>query len=296
MRILSDAMAAKLESGVTTFCRCWRIERADGVTMGFTDHDSNLTLDGVLYEADSGFTAGEIEHSLGLSVDNVEVSGALRSERIVEADVAQGLYDAARVTQYLVDWTDTAERVVLFAGLFGEIRRGAAGFEVEFSGLSEALNRPIGRAYLRNCSAVLGDGRCGVDLAQPDFKAPGTVAAVLDDRRFRVDGLDGFESDWFSLGRLVWTGGGNDGLSASVRSFKVIGVDRVVELWRAPTAPMSAADGFDIYAGCDKRADTCRAKFANFSNFRGFPHIPGDDWMSAYPNSSEVHDGGSLYR
>ena len=81
-----------------------------------------------------------------------------------------------------------------------------------------------------------------------------------------------------------------------MRSFKVIGADRVVELWRAPSAPLVPDDVFDIYAGCDKRADTCRAKFANFPNFRGFPHIPGDDWMSAYPNSNEVHDGGSLYR
>ncbi len=296
MRILSDGLKAKLERGVTTFCRCWRIERKDGVVMGFTDHDADLTVDSVLYEADSGFTAGEIEHSLGLSVDNVEVSGALRSQRIAEADVARGVYDAARVTQFLVDWTDTAERIVLFAGVFGEIRRGATAFEVEFNGLSEALNRPIGRAYLRKCGAVLGDERCGVDLDQAAFKGTGAVVSALGDRRFSVSGLDDFAADWFSLGRLVWSGGGNGGQSAAVRSFKFIGGDAVVELWRAPASPPEAEDAFDIHAGCDKRADTCRAKFSNFENFRGFPHIPGDDWMNTYPNSDEVHDGGSLFR
>jgi uncharacterized phage protein (TIGR02218 family) len=47
-------------------------------------------------------------------------------------------------------------------------------------------------------------------------------------------------------------------------------------------------------AGCDKRAETCRAKFGNFLNFRGFPHIPGEDWVTAYPKDGVIHDGTSL--
>jgi len=51
---------------------------------------------------------------------------------------------------------------------------------------------------------------------------------------------------------------------------------------------------FRVVAGCDKTAETCRAKFSNFLNFRGFPHIPGDDWVTAYPKNGAVHDGSSL--
>ena len=51
-----------------------------------------------------------------------------------------------------------------------------------------------------------------------------------------------------------------------------------------------------MVAGCDKRAGTCRGKFDNFLNFRGFPHIPGDDWVTAYPKDGAVHDGASLER
>jgi hypothetical protein len=29
-----------------------------------------------------------------------------------------------------------------------------------------------------------------------------------------------------------------------------------------------------LEAGCDKRAETCRLKFGNFLNFRGFPAFP----------------------
>jgi uncharacterized phage protein (TIGR02218 family) len=49
-----------------------------------------------------------------------------------------------------------------------------------------------------------------------------------------------------------------------------------------------------VSAGCDKSAATCRAKFSNLLNFRGFPHLPGEDWVTAYPKAGEVHDGSSL--
>ena len=54
MRALPDGLAAHLESGVTTTCRCWRLTRPDGVSFGFTDHDRALTFDGVTFSAVDG--------------------------------------------------------------------------------------------------------------------------------------------------------------------------------------------------------------------------------------------------
>jgi len=47
MRSIPPALQAKLSSGITTLCRCWRIERRDGVIQGFTDHDEDVILDGL---------------------------------------------------------------------------------------------------------------------------------------------------------------------------------------------------------------------------------------------------------
>jgi uncharacterized phage protein (TIGR02218 family) len=59
--------------------------------------------------------------------------------------------------------------------------------------------------------------------------------------------------------------------------------------------PLAAGDTFTVTAGCDKHFDTCVAKFNNAVNFRGFPHIPGNDFVVRYPVSGEPgHDGGSL--
>jgi uncharacterized phage protein (TIGR02218 family) len=51
---------------------------------------------------------------------------------------------------------------------------------------------------------------------------------------------------------------------------------------------------FLIRAGCDKRIATCRAKFGNVVNFRGFPHMPGQDAVLRYATRDGGHDGGVL--
>lgn len=44
---------------------------------------------------------------------------------------------------------------------------------------------------------------------------------------------------------------------------------------------------------CDKRYATCRDIFENRLNFRGFPDIPGEDYLSLYPQDSQTMDGRS---
>ncbi|WP_296817795.1 DUF2163 domain-containing protein [Brevundimonas sp.] len=46
-------------------------------------------------------------------------------------------------------------------------------------------------------------------------------------------------------------------------------------------------------ATCDKRFETCRGTFANAASFRGFPDMPGDDFLLARPATGGRHDGGS---
>jgi len=65
-------------------------------------------------------------------------------------------------------------------------------------------------------------------------------------------------------------------------------------LWQAMPEQIEAGDTFVVTAGCDKRFDTCRARFNNAVNFRGFPHIPGNDFIIAHPLPGEPgHNGAS---
>jgi uncharacterized phage protein (TIGR02218 family) len=295
MRAVPEGLAVRLASGVTTLCRCWLVERADGVVMGFTDHDRDLTVDGVVCEAASGLDAGALEASTGLSVDMQSVTGALTSDGITVADVDKGLYDGARVRLMLVDWTEPRIAMVLSEGRIGEIRRAGASFEAEVVSLSEALNQPIGRAFLKTCPLRLGEARCGVDLGLPAIRGEGTVSAA-GARAFRAGGLGAFSEGWFDGGVLTWLTGDNAGLRAAVRRHARRGEETEIELWLSPAAAVAVGDAFAVTAGCDKTFATCRAKFGNAGNFRGFPHMPGDDWAAGYPQEGGAHDGGSLYR
>jgi uncharacterized phage protein (TIGR02218 family) len=293
MRRIDPELQARLDGGATRLCRCWVVRRRDGTELGFTDHDRDITIDAVVCRASSGMDATALQSATGLSVDNAQAAGALTSAALNEDDIRAGKYDGAEIRQWLVDWERPELQVLMFRGHLGEIRRSDGVFEVELRGLAEALNAPVGRSVLRSCDRALGDTRCGFDASQPGFAGEGVVESASADR-ITASGLAGFAAEWFTHGAVTWLSGANAGEKGAVK------VDRPGEaglrsltLWQEPVRRPMAGDRFRVVAGCDKRAETCRAKFDNLINFRGFPHIPGDDWVTAYPKDGATHDGGS---
>jgi len=289
MRNIPSELQSRLASGVTTLCRVWRITRRDGAVFAFTDHDRPLPFDALTCEPMTSVRAGALEKSIGLGIDTASISGALNSEAITEDDLARGLWDGARVDLYRVDWNDPSLRVHLFAGHIGEVRRGVTAFEAEVRGLQAALNVPVGRVFSRYCDADLGDARCGKDIENAMFRGEGIVTEVLGSAAFRADGLEAHTEGWFARGRLVWSAGGE----SEVAAHRVEGGDAVLEVLEPPGPVLAVGAAFSVYAGCDKRFETCSAKFANALNFRGFPHMPGNDAMQARPVAGEPMDGSS---
>jgi len=283
MRTIPPALQAKLDSGVTTLARCWIVTRRDGVTMGFTDHDADLTVAGTLCHADTGLTASEATARLGLQVDGSEIAGALADDSLAEADLAAGRYDAAAIEMHLVDWSEPSLFVLLAKGVLGEVRREGSAFAAELRSLAHRLDEESGRLYTATCSADLGDARCTIDLNAPAFRGSGTVAALAGASAFHAAGLDGFVDGWFTGGKLSFTGGANTGFAVEVKVHRVALDGVLIELWQRAPEPILVGDAFTVTAGCDKRFATCRDRFANVVNFRGFPHIPGNDFVISYP-------------
>jgi len=176
MKSLSPELQSHLDEGTTTLAWCWRITRADGQVFGFTDHDLALSFDGTSLEPESGLKASELRASGDLAVDAQDAEGVLRSGVITEADIAAGLWDGAAVEVWRVNWQDTSQRVLMRRGTIGEIRRGRVAFTAEMRSLAHVLDQPLGRSFQAGCDAVLGDGRCGIDLENPAWKGAGTVA------------------------------------------------------------------------------------------------------------------------
>lgn len=292
---MTAALYAHLEGAITTVCRCWRLQRRDGATFGFTDHDGDLVFDSTVFRAGSGLSASAVQQTTGLSVDNTEALGALSDASVTEADLIAGRYDGAEVVAWLVNWAAPEERVIQFRGTLGEIARSGGAFRAELRGLTEALNQPQGRVIQSSCGAVLGDGACRFDLSQPGYFVERAVEAVEAGRVFAFTALAGFDDRWFERGRFTVLSGAAAGLVGMVKNDRIGPAGRRVELWQALATGVAVGNMVRIEAGCDKRADTCRMKFGNFMNFRGFPHVPGDDWLTSYPTRSASRSGGSLF-
>jgi len=295
MKILPAGMQTHLDSGATSLCYCWKLTILSGTSYGFTSHDHDLTFDGVTYSALSGFDASAIETSLGLNVDDLEVMGALSAANLNEADLTAGKFDNALIQILRVNWQNVSQRVILASGNLGEVTRGAVGFRAEIRGLAHHLNQPQGRLYQYGCDTDLGSSRCGVNLTLAALTGTGSVqsiAAPADSRRvFSAAGLSGFASEWFTRGRLRWTSGTNAGLAMEVKEHNLINGQVTVELWLAMPRVIAVGDAFSITAGCDKQFETCKAKFNNAVNYRGFNLMPGNDWIQSGPRSGDVNDG-----
>lgn len=291
---IPSTLQAHLGSGATTVCRCWAVARRDGQVLGFTDHDSDIGFEGIAFKANSGMTARALSQTSGLSVDNTEALGALSDASVTEADILAGRFDGAVVRSWLVNWQSPEDRALQFSGTFGEVARSGGAFEAELRGLTEALNQPQGAIYQRPCAAILGDEKCKFDLNTDGYVANLSVETVVEARVFTFDGQDEFEPRWFEAGVLEVQSGPAKGLTGVIKNDRYEDGVRRVELWESLRADVSVGDQLTLTAGCDKRAETCRVKFSNFNNFRGFPYIPGEDWLISYPVKDGPNDGGSL--
>ena len=293
---MSTDLITHLKTGTTTVCRCWRIIRADGVTLGFTDHDGVISFEGVDFAPETGMSASAIAQSTGLSIDNSEALGALRSDVISETDLIAGRYDGARVTTWQVNWQNINERMVQFEGQIGEVTRSSGAFVAELRGLAEKLNTSQGRVYHRRCSAILGDAACQVDLSSAAHCVIVTLTAITDGNSLSFAAPAEIEEGWLAAGRVTVMTGETAGLIGMIKSDVLQDGLRTIVLWEAISGALAVGDQIKVEVGCSKAASMCKERFANFANFRGFPHIPGDDWMMTYPVNGKLNNGGSLFQ
>lgn len=271
MKTIANALASHLAGEVTTLATCWKLTRRDGTVMGFTDHVQNLTVDGLAYEAASGFLPGAVHSGASLAVDRLEAEGILDSAGITEADVMAGLYDFAEVQVFVVNHADISQGALrLRTGWLGEVRMENGRFHAEIRGLAQKLAQPVGELYSPLCRATLGDSRCGYNLAGATY---GGTVEVSEGRTAFVDSGKTQGGGFFSFGKVTFHTGANAGLAMEVKEFRH---GRFVLALPMPYA-IEAGDEYLVVPGCDKTIRTCAGRFGNAVRFRGEPHVPGID-------------------
>lgn len=279
MRELSAGLASRISRDVTTLAQCVRIQRRDGVVLGFTTFDRNLVIAGVTYQARGALDPSAVISTVTLRGDNLDLLGAVDHAGITADDLLAGVYERALVDVFLVDWTDppatvAADTVVwLVTAVIREVEVRDGQFVAELAGLGEALQTSPLDLYTPTCRVRrLGDAQCKVDVAPYTFSY--NVLSITNERSFMHSGAaqpDGY----FVWGILRWTGGPNAGRETVVKGYQ----GGVVELREAMPRPVAVGHTFHVTRGCDRQFATCRDVFGNVENFRGEPPhlLPGVD-------------------
>lgn len=267
-----------LERDLATIALCWRLERRDGVTLGFTTHDRDLEREGLVYRAAPGMLPSAISVSDGFDADSVDIKGALTGDAIKAADLAAGCWDGATVRIFMVDWEAPEGDVFPVArGELGEVSVKGAAFEAELRGPTALLDAPVVEQTSPECRAALGDRRCRVDMA--GRRRLTRIAAIVAADVVEVEATAAGNAH--GGGRLRWIGGANSGLESAILRAE----DERMILHEPPPAPPAIGDLVEIEEGCDKMLATCSERFGNAVNFRGEPHLPGVDLLTRYPGA-----------
>ena len=255
----------------------WRVFRRDGVTLGFTSHDRDLTFGGVRHRAAPGMVPTAVRLSSDLSEENAGVEGALSHDAIRERDLAAGLFDNAAIEVGVVDW-ETLEARVLYSGSLGRIEDDRTGFSGELRSAKAVLEQDLVPRTSPTCRAAFCGRGCGLSAVR--FTTRVVLAEVdADLNRVRIENVI---SDDYLDGQLRFLGGPQTGIP-----FAIVGAEGE---WLALDRPIDkdlvAGTPAELREGCDHTLTTCANRFGNAVNFRGEPFLPGNDLLARYGQTS----------
>ena len=269
MRVFFDR---ELDS-VATF---WRVFRTDGVALGFTSHDRDLSFGGIRHRSAPGMVPAAIRMTTEISDDEAEVEGALSHDSISESDLAAGLFDEAGITIGVVDWNSLEWRV-LYSGQLGRIEENNSSFSAQLRSAKHILDHDLVPRTSPTCRAEFCGLGCG--LSAQRFTSRQTVMNV-DFEGNRLE-LSGSVSSDVIDGRIRMLSGPQVGVS--------FGILDTVSGWITLDRPMASGVvpgiACELQQGCDHTLATCSARFANAVNFRGEPFLPGNDLLARYGQS-----------
>lgn len=288
MRTVSAELLAHLRGELATLAICWTIEKGNGEVIRSTDHDRDIEIStgpyAGRYRSASNITASDVRSTSDLSVDNMEVDGALQDEweipDITVAEIEAGLLDNAPVRVFGVNYNAPDEgQLVERRGYLGIPSRDSDGrYKMEVRGMTQRLSQNIGWTYSERCNVVeFGDVRCGFNLAAATREA--IVTAVTSRRSFDIEITAGDPAPiptYFDGAKLTFTSGENEDFFREVKRAVIVGDTISITTWEEFPADPVVGDTLELPPACDRRLSTCRDVHDNILNFRGYGvFIPG---------------------
>ena len=277
-----------LDQQLARMANCWWIYRKDAVQKFLTDHDQPLTFGGNTYTPSGGANASDLSSESGVKEDNLEIIGVIDDSVISTDDLRDGLYDGATVIHYVVDWlypwTSIFEQNVFY---IGDVTWNKDSYRCQMAGITQQLDRTIGRTAQETCPYVFGEYPCQRDdldpVEGPTIRRWGctTVYTPLGDdpaRWFQVDTLPVEVNGYYNKSRVEFVSGDLAGSVGYIKSYWASPGPRLIELILPMKISIPVGETVYIYNVCDRTLQACQ-EHGNNKNFGGCPDMPGMDKM-----------------
>lgn len=278
MKSLSnDYKNSIINKQVLTLATCFKIELKDGRVLGFTTHSRDIKFieDDIVYKS-SSFTPTASSKSSQMNVDNMDCKLLIDDINIKKEDIEKGLWDNASVYIFRINWMIKPYSYVnidkVINGNIGEVEKHKNEFKTEFRSMTQYLQNNIIDDTKSTCNAFFGDNRCKIN--KDDYTFTGQITNIISDTEIITTDLQK-ETDYFNYGIIEFTSGNAKGIGIEIK--QNIGLINKIEFQLPLNYILSIGDNFKIISGCNKNKDTCKNKFNNLLNFRGFSFIPGMD-------------------
>ena len=254
---------------MSTWTTCVKIKRTDNVTIGLTELDRDIQIGGVTYVSATGYNPSTYSSNSSMSVNYADLEGLLGMTGVTREQIRAGLYDFSEITLFLYDYEQDVIVKTLATGNWGESQLMDGRYKAEFRSLSQRMQQSVGKLYTAHCSAEFGDTKCKYNFAP--LIQTGSLTTVSS--RLRIHDTARTEADNYWRGGVITFISGDNiyrsfEVSASYSSGEIV-------LFLPLSFPAQVSDQYTIRPGCDKMFETCRDKYNNVTNFRGFPHVPG---------------------
>ena len=259
------------------FADCYTFALTGGATLTYTNADVPIVYAGNRFLANGPLVSGlKYKASVGLEVDKQQITIAARPTDLISGNpvlnaIREGALDGAEVQRDRVFLTAIGGAVIggvtLFHGRVSTVDNvGRTQAQITVASDLVILDYDMPRnLYSPTCLHALYDSGCGVPRGT--YAASGTAGAGSTASAIAFAGALASHAQ----GSLVFTSGVNANVRATVKS-AVAGASLTL-IYPLPAAP-AAGDAFTVYAGCDHTPATCKARFSNLADFRGFPYVP----------------------
>jgi uncharacterized phage protein (TIGR02218 family) len=311
MRTVPPELLADVQADCTTLAFIWTITMADGRQIRGTEHDQDITIppsgsspadpNAGTYYAVANVTMGDIANNTDMSVDNLDVTGALANKigdsdgratvlDVSVDDIETGLLDQAPVAIMVCNWAAPSHGYLLVkTGYLGQIKRDSDGkYTTEVRGLTQLLTQTCVRTFSTACNVVkFGDTRCKYDVAAKTIIGEVAVGTGNNQLQFAIDLVGDSPSLMYRGGILTFTSGANEGFSRELKIDPLLN-SGVAVFWDQFPELVNVGDTFTLTPGCDRQLTTCQNIYNNLVNFRGFgAFIPGVDSITAGPTTTQ---------